>query len=181
VRARLLAAAGAAAVGALLVLLAAGREWGTASVTGAARQHVSVTGRQVTAALPATAVALLALAVAVVAASGVLRRLAAGIGTVVAATAVVAAVRAHADIGKTLAAHAFGVAARSLPTHTNGWWVVALAGGAVATAGFGAVAIAGGRWQGMGARYDAPRSPTRPADPAAGAWEALDRGDDPTA
>jgi hypothetical protein len=33
----------------------------------------------------------------------------------------------------------------------------------------------------MGARYDAPHASARLKDPAVAAWDALDRGDDPTA
>jgi len=179
-RARLLAAAAAAAAGGLVVLLAAGRQWGSATITGAARQHVTVTGRQVSSALPAIALALLALAVAVVAASSVLRRLAAGIGALVAVSCVVTALRAATDVHHALAARAFGVDLTTMPTQTHSWWLLAALGGIVAAVAFGAIAVAGDRWQGMGARYDAPDAAKRPADPAASAWEALDRGDDPT-
>jgi hypothetical protein len=164
-----------------MFLLAAGRQWGSVTVTGTAHQHVTVTGRQVSAALPAIALALLALAVAVVAASGVLRRLAAAVGVLVAVAGIGATARAVGDVTRALRAHAFGIDVRTLPTHTTGWWLLAGFGGIVSAVAFGTIAIAGGRWEGMGARYDAPRSPSRPADPAAGAWEALDRGDDPTA
>lgn len=59
--------------------------------------------------------------------------------------------------------------------------LTALGGAAVAAAGLGAL-LRGRRWARMGGRYDAPATrPTRaPGDPA-GLWEALDRGDDPTA
>ena len=150
-------------------------------MTGAARQHVSVTGRQVSAALAALAVALLALAVAAVAARGLIRRGVAVLGAVVAVIDVVVAVHARGDVGNALAARAFGVAANSLPAHRSGWWILAVVGGGVASVAFGSVAIAGGRWQGMGARYDAPHATARQKDPTVAAWEALDRGDDPTA
>jgi uncharacterized membrane protein (TIGR02234 family) len=180
-RARLPLVAAVAAVGALSILFSAGRTWGSATVTGAAHQHVSVTGRQVSAALSALALALLALAVAAVAARGLLRPVVAVLGVVAGVIAAVVVGQARANVSHELAARAFGVAARSLPAHTNGWWVLALIGDVVASAAFGVVAAAGGRWEGMGARYDVPQSEARRTDPAMAAWEALDRGDDPTA
>jgi hypothetical protein len=180
-KSKLLVVAGVAAVAALGVLLAAGQHWGSATVTGADRQHLSVTGRQVSSALPALAGALVAFAVAIVAAHGLLRRVVAVLGTSVAATEVAVAVYAHDDVGNALAARTFGVAAGSVSTHANSWWILATAAGVVAAVAFGAVALAGGRWQGMGARYDAPRAAARQRDPDVAAWEALDRGDDPTA
>lgn len=181
-RSRLPAVAAVAAVGALAVLLAASQQWGSAAVTSttAARQHVSVSGRQVSAALPALAIALLALAVAVVAARGLLRRIAALVGTAVAVVETVVAVHARGDIANALSARVFGVPANSVPADRTGWWVLAGCGGVVATVAFGAICAAGGRWQGMGARYDAPQAAARQKDPTVAAWEALDRGDDPT-
>ncbi|MBV9097753.1 MAG: Trp biosynthesis-associated membrane protein [Frankiaceae bacterium] len=179
-KSRLLAAAVVAAAGALMFLLAAGRQWGSATVTGTAHQHVAVTGRQVSSALPAIALALLALAVAVVAASGIVRRLAAAVGLLVAIAGAGTALRAAGDVTHALRARAFGVDVRTLATHTSGWWLLAASGALASAVAFGAIAVAGGRWQGMGARYDAPTAATRPKDPAASAWEALDRGDDPT-
>jgi len=180
-KSKLAVAAAVAAVCALGVLLAAGQHWGSATVTAATRQHLSVTGRQVSSALPALAGALIAFAVAIVATRGLLRRIVALVGVVVAATEVAVAVHAHGDVGNALAARTFGVAARSVSAHANSWWLLATASGAVAAVAFGVVAVAGGGWQGMGARYDAPRAAARQRDPDVAAWEALDRGDDPTA
>lgn len=176
-RSRLLVAASVVVAGALLVLLAASQQWGSLGRT-------TVTGRQVSAALPALALALLSLAVSVAATRGLLRRFVAAVGVAVATVDVVVAIRARDDIAKSVADRAFagvsGSVVSSVP-HTNGWWVVAVAGGVVAALAFSAVAIAGARWQGMGARYDAPRAAARAKDPSVAAWEALDRGDDPTA
>jgi hypothetical protein len=41
--------------------------------------------------------------------------------------------------------------------------------------------LRGNRWAALGARYDAPTTSPRVSDPAADAWAALDRGEDPTA
>jgi hypothetical protein len=62
-------------------------------------------------------------------------------------------------------------------------WPVLCAIGGLAVAAAGAAALARGqRWPAMGARYERPagRSGERPATPT-GAWDALDRGEDPTA
>jgi hypothetical protein len=146
---------------------------------------VTVTGRQIAAGLPALAWAVIALAVAVLAARGRLRRAAALVGVVVSAAALAVAIGAHADVGRGLAARAFGVPARSLNAPTNLWWLVALLGAAVAASAYAAVVVLGAQWQGMGTRYDAPGSPAPTpspgGDPAVEAWDALDRGDDPTA
>jgi uncharacterized membrane protein (TIGR02234 family) len=181
-RSRLLIVAALVVAGALVVLLASSQTWGSLTVAngpGVAHQHVTVDGRQVSPALSALAVALIALAVAAVAARGLLRRLLAALGVAVAVIEIVVAV--HADVGNALAARVFGVHELRLPAHEGSWWMLAAAGGVVAALSFGVIAIAGGRWPGMGARYDAPQSAARQKDPAVAAWEALDRGDDPTA
>jgi uncharacterized membrane protein (TIGR02234 family) len=179
-RARLAVATVTAGAGALLVLFAAGRGWGAATVVGVTRQHVSVTGRQVAPSLPALAGAGVALAVATFAARGLLRRLVALVGVVVSAATAGVAGTAHGDVGRSLAAHAFGVTARTLHAPANGWWLCAAVGGAVSAVAFATVVVAGHRWSGLGTRYDAPGTPARRRDPAAEAWDALDRGDDPT-
>lgn len=66
-------------------------------------------------------------------------------------------------------------------TVSGGWPVLAAAGG-LAVVAAGTVTIARGtRWPSMGARYERPaQTRDRPADPAR-LWQALDRGEDPTA
>ncbi|PWR05068.1 Trp biosynthesis protein [Micromonospora acroterricola] len=77
------------------------------------------------------------------------------------------------------------------------WPALCLLGGLLAAAGGGWTAWRGGGWPAMGARYERPTrtaaqsapaaaEPARPAGPMAGrrtteAWDALDRGEDPTA
>jgi uncharacterized membrane protein (TIGR02234 family) len=183
-RSRLLLLLAAAAVaGALIVVLSASQQWGSLTLTGqVARQHVSVSGRQVSPALSALAVALIAVAVAVVAARGLVRRLVAVVGAVAAVIEVVVAFRARNGLHDAFAARVFGIPSSLLPHgHASPWWIVAAVGGVLAATAFALVAIAGGKWRGMGARYDAPQAAARRTDPAVAAWEALDRGDDPTA
>ena len=66
----------------------------------------------------------------------------------------------------------------------TGWPLAAVAGGLVLAAAGLLVAARGRRWAALGARYDAPaRRAERerlPARPEVAAWEALDRGEDPT-
>jgi len=182
-RARLLVVAVIAVAGALVTIFAAGQEWASVTVTGQAHQHVTVTGRQVSPALPALAYALIALAVAAVAARGLLRRLVAVAGAATAVAEVVVAVLARHDVGSALAARVFGVSTHVLNEvrpHPSAWFPTVL-GGVVSAVAFGAIAVAGGKWPGMGARYDPPEAAGGQGDPDVAAWEALDRGDDPTA
>ncbi|MFE9689983.1 Trp biosynthesis-associated membrane protein [Micromonospora sp. NPDC005806] len=68
------------------------------------------------------------------------------------------------------------------------WPALVLAGGLVAAAGGALTALRGGGWPAMGARYERPARSAAPAGtdrPAVergtrDAWEALDRGEDPT-
>lgn len=68
------------------------------------------------------------------------------------------------------------------------WPVVCALGGAIITLGGLTAARHGHRWPGMSARYERGTPPPSPAPAAKGpaldhrtAWDALDRGDDPTA
>lgn len=72
------------------------------------------------------------------------------------------------------------------------WPALCLAGGLLAGAGGALTALRGAGWPAMGARYERParRAATEPGPAAAGpvtgrrtteAWDALDRGEDPTA
>ena len=169
-------------VGGLLVVLAAGREWGRATLSAATGTpvHVSVTGRQVSGALSPLGVAALALSLAVVAARPLLRRVVAVLIVVVGAAAVAVAVNARGDVGHALARRAFGVQVSAVHVTPSVWSVVAVVGGVVAAAGGIATLLVARRWSGLGTRYEPPGS-RRPVDVTATAWDALDRGEDPTA
>lgn len=68
------------------------------------------------------------------------------------------------------------------------WPALVLAGGLLVATGGTFTVGHGGGWPAMGARYDRPGRPAEPAGPARpavergtrDAWEALDRGEDPT-
>jgi len=174
----------AIAIAGLLVLLSSGRVWARSSVaalTGGGRVSLSATGHQVAPSLPALAYALLALAVAVLAARGLLRRVVGLVVVLIGAITIGVAATAPGQASQALEHREVGAAGLVVHASANGWWVLALVGGILATAAGALTVIRGDRWAALGARYDAPTAPPRPTDPAAEAWAALDRGEDPTA
>lgn len=179
-RRELLAAVTGCLAGAALLLVAGGRTW--ASVARPAPFHgvVAVSGHDLTAAT--TAVGLLGLAgVAGLVATRSWGRVAAGV--VLAAAGVAAAVASAGATGAAAARTAADLAGSSAAVEITGWRWAAVAGAALlALAGLVTV-VRGRRWPAMGARYQAPADARRPAreDPEVAAWEALDRGEDPTA
>lgn len=179
------------AVAGALVLIAAGRTWGHRSLVAETGAHVSasVTGHTVEPALPALGLALLVLAGAVVAARSWLRR-AVGLVVVALSGAVIGlAASSSGDVAAALRERAFGVARADVPPQFSGWAAVCIAAGAVGVAAGALTVVVGARWPALGARYEPPAGAAagvraRPG-PARGedevAWDALDRGDDPTA
>lgn len=172
------------AVGGVLVLVASGRVWSTATlhVPGAPASDVSVSGHAVEPALPALGIALLALAVAVLAASGPMRRVAGVLVAAVGGLALGVSIAGRSAVSSALTAHEIGDA--GIPVHgsANGWWVVAALGGLIAFLVGLVVVVRSGQWAAMGRKYEAPQRIAAPVgvDPAETAWEALDRGEDPT-
>ncbi|WUH95989.1 TIGR02234 family membrane protein [Streptomyces sp. NBC_00433] len=198
----LAAALPAGALGASLVLVAAGKTWSRgAAVLGATRLPVHATGTDTTALPGALALVGLASLVAVFAVRRAGRYTVAallalsGLGVVVLAltrrgdhAAIDSAAGTAAGIARTTAEH----------TSTTGWPLVSAAGGALLLlAGLLALRY-GPAWPAMSSRYDRPgtRRPVRaraaasaaaagrPAtvdpDRAEDLWKALDRGEDPT-
>jgi uncharacterized membrane protein (TIGR02234 family) len=167
----------------VLILVSSGRVWSSTRVRipGAAVTRVSVTGHAVEPSLPALGIALLALAAAVVAARGRLRRTVGVLVAVVGATALVVAVAGRSAVSSALTAHepgGLGVPARG---SADAWWMVAALGGLIATVVGVTVLVRGGSWTSMGSKYDAPAQRQQTVDHAASAWAAIDRGEDPTA
>ncbi|MBV9487717.1 MAG: Trp biosynthesis-associated membrane protein [Solirubrobacterales bacterium] len=172
-------------VGGLLVFLTSGRVWARATapnVTGGdGSATLSVTGHQVAASIPATGIALMALALAILAASGMMRRLVGGVTVLLGVAAVGVAIAARGNVSKALEDREVGATGLAVHASANGWWVVTLVGGLLAlAAGLLAIRYAPA-WSGMAERYDAPGATQPKRDPAAVAWDALDRGEDPTA
>ncbi|HVF19016.1 MAG TPA: Trp biosynthesis-associated membrane protein [Mycobacteriales bacterium] len=71
------------------------------------------------------------------------------------------------------------LAGRQLSGASTGAAAAAVVGGLLVAAAGGLAAARGAAWPGLGARYDAPAS-TAPRDVLADAWDATDRGEDPT-
>ena len=160
--------------GAGLALFAVTRVWAvdeTARGGGLSALRAERTGGDLLGWLPAVALVALAGAGALLALRGAARRVA---GVLIVAAGVVGAAGAIGGLGRADGA---------------GWPLLTAAGGLVAALG-GALAVARGhRWAAMGARYERPGAQAAPGDPAAqarvdptrDAWDALDRGEDPTA
>jgi uncharacterized membrane protein (TIGR02234 family) len=173
--------------GAALVLLAAGRPWLRGVVDpGAplAPETVALAGSDVAPGTPA--LGLLGLAgVAALLATRRTGRVAVGVLLALAGAALVA-LAVGAASGDRVAALASARNAATVTTAAGTAWPWAAAAGGVLVAGAGVLAAVRGRsWAALSARYDAPgatapaRAP-RPRDPDAAAWDALDRGEDPT-
>jgi uncharacterized protein involved in response to NO len=174
-------------VGGLLVLLAGGRQWAHTSVRGVeggAAVALSVTGHQVASSLPALGIALLALSAAIIAASGVMRRMVGIVIVIVSATAVGVSIAARSNVSAALERREVGAQGIVVHATANGWWLVATLGGLLALAAGVMTVIRANRWSALGERYEAPGGKPA-ADPgsgsATGTWDALDRGEDPTA
>lgn len=165
---RLALTVGLLAVGAVLVLVAAGQEWVPAAAVGPLSTRVAGrSGADLLPWLPAAGWVALAGAGATVAARGWLRRLLA---------VMLAGAGATTAVG----------AGWAVTTADAAWgWPVATAVGGLLVAGAAAVcAVRGAGWPGLGARYER-RDGSGSAKAAAGRpdqlWDALDRGEDPTA
>jgi uncharacterized membrane protein (TIGR02234 family) len=165
-------------------VLASGRRWAHTTVHNVAGQgssSLSATGHVVAPSLPAIGIALLALAAAILASKRLLRRVVGVIIVLLAATAVYVAVTAPGHVSSTLKGREVGAQGLAVHASANGWWLVATLGGVIALfAGVQTIRRAGD-WSAMGAKYDAPSAPRPTQDPAVVAWDALDRGEDPTA
>jgi hypothetical protein len=97
------------------------------------------------------------------------------------ATTIGVALKAPGQVSQALEHREVGASGLTVHASANGWWVLTLIGGLLATVAGAVTVLRGNRWAGLGARYDAPSMPPRATDPAADAWAALDRGEDPTA
>jgi uncharacterized membrane protein (TIGR02234 family) len=176
----LFAAMAGCAVGGGLALLAAGRTWGSATVVSATGAHLRVvaSGSDVVPAMSALGLAMLVLAGALVAARSWLRRLIGLVVVVVGGAAISLALTSHDDVVAGLDKQAFGVQHAVSAPAVAGWAVVAAFAGLLAVVAGAAAVVFGAVWPALGARYDAPA--TTRVEPVVSAWDALDRGEDPT-
>lgn len=184
--------------GGLLCIVASGLTWGEATAATRAVPPVSVTGGDLLPAAPATGLLALAAVVAVHAARRWGRRLIGGLLVLAGAGTAAWAAATARDLADQVALHAGDAAYDAASGQPAGPLLVVAGCLLVAGAGL-AVAVRGPGWPGMGARYERAtgRSPVDQATadraaadraaadrvmearPAA-AWDALDRGEDPT-
>jgi uncharacterized membrane protein (TIGR02234 family) len=172
------------AVGGLLVLLASGRQWAQSTVhnvAGGEPAALTVTGHVVAPALPALGFALVALAAAILASKRVMRRVVGVVIVFVAAATIGVSFSARDDVSGALEHREVGAQGLAVHASANGWWVVAAIGGLLAVVAGVLTVVRGEQWSGLGAKYDAPNTARPTKDPAILAWDALDRGEDPTA
>lgn len=178
-RALTVAVIGCVAAG-LLLVVAAGRPWQVLHLGGPLPQRHGVSGRAHTPVPSAVGWLGAAAGLALLAVRRWGRVLIGLLLVVSGAAAAVESVRyARRGVGE-FAWTSYGPVTSVTLTRTVWPWVAVAAAVVLAVVGLWVV-LRGGRWPGMGERYDAPAEPRRPADPAAAAWDALDRGDDPTA
>jgi uncharacterized membrane protein (TIGR02234 family) len=137
-----------------------------------------VSGHTVAGVVEAAALVALAGAVAVPATRG-RGRLAAGI--LVALGGLAAVVGAIANRGDARH-HVLHALPPGSAVSVDPWWVLAVLGGLLLLASGLLLAVRGPGWSGLSSRYETPaaRRVTAPAGDA-GTWDALDRGEDPTA
>lgn len=182
----MLVAALLCALGAALVLLAAGRGWAAASVTLPAplpSRSVTLTGGDLAPALNGLGLAGLAGLAGIIATRGVARLVVGGLivaigaGSVLSSVGATASDRVLAELRDRMSL-AEGAAVHAQPTM---WWLVAVAGGVLLAAAGALTVVRGRRWPGMSSRYDAPGAAVKRPEPAAGnLWDSLDSGADPT-
>ncbi|MFJ8042750.1 TIGR02234 family membrane protein [Kitasatospora sp. NPDC096147] len=177
---------GLTVLGAVLVLTAVSRVWAEGTADG--QMAVSATGSAVSGLPGGLALVGLASAVAVFAVRGVGKQV---VGVLLALAGLGAAVAAVLGATDSAALHAAAAQKLALTSasaeqvsHTAWPWV-AFAGGLLLAAA-GLLTVRHGRsWPAMGARYEAPARKAAPRARAAGTpadlWQALDRGEDPTA
>lgn len=184
-------AVSACLVGATLTLVAIGQPWVQVTVAQPAplpSSHLAMSGRLLAPLAAAGGGVGLAGVVAIIAARR-WSRVVIGVLLVLAGAAVVAsfpstgtdAVRRSVSLAERVPNIA--ISGSTATVVRTGWSLAATTGG-VLMAGAGALTVVRGRhWPVMGDRYDAPAGP-KPVVPAASEtaqWDALDRGEDPTA
>ncbi|TDD69677.1 TIGR02234 family membrane protein [Jiangella aurantiaca] len=179
------------AAGGVLGLVAASRTWGTAEQSSALSvTSTTVSGSDLLPLAPAVALVALAAVVAIPAVRRLGRRVVGGVLAVLGLVQALMAALALADLrGRVSDWLTTGPEATGPvdSVSTSPAWAVAVvvAGLLVAAAGL-LVAVRGPSWPAMGARYErsggrAPRrTASKPAEGNRAAWDALDRGDDPT-
>lgn len=172
--------------GAGLLFLAGGRDWATGTLPAAPPlppTRLTATGSTVVSGLSGLAVLGLSGLAAVAATKGrgraLVGALLAAAGVVTILVVVLALAGGAADALR--AADALG--SPSAEGSFTAWPYAGIAAGLLLTAGGLVIAIRGQRWAALSSRYEAPaaRAERSPPRPEVAAWDALDRGQDPTA
>lgn len=165
--------------GAGLLFLTGGREWATGTLTAQPplpSTRLAVTGGAVVGGLSGLAVLGLAGLAAVAATKGRGRAL---VGALLAAAGLVTVV----VVARAVAAGApDALATAQVDGSFTAWPFLAALAGLLLTAGGLIITVRGQRWAALSSRYDAPatRAQRPPPRPEVAAWDALDRGQDPT-
>lgn len=179
------------AAGGVLGLVAASRSWGSAEVSSSLSvTSTTVSGSDLVPLAPAVALVALAAVVAVPAVRRLGRRIVGAVLAVLGAVQAVLAALALPDLaGRVrdwLESSPDGLGSAEQISTSPGWAVAVVVAGLLVTAAGALVAVRGPGWPAMGSRYERPGGPrrekpaARPADGNRAAWDALDRGDDPT-
>jgi hypothetical protein len=167
------------AAGAGLVLWGSSGTWSTLTPVGHQPGVVAVpsSGRTLYPAVAALGWLALAGSLALVALRGPLRR---GLGVLLVLAGGVVALDVVIALGNTEQLPDAGAESFALRTGT-GWILLALLGAVLVALAGGFTAWRGGDWVGLGSSYDAPGAAPEPPVTDKAVWDALDRGDDPTA
>lgn len=180
------------AAGGILGVVAASRTWGTVRFPSSLPDatETTVSGGDLLPLAPAVSLVAMAAVVVVPAVRRIGRRVVGVVLFVLGAVLAVVATMTAADLTGRL--ESWAVASPGLPNSANDvsaaplWAFLLIAAGVlVASAGI-VIAVRGPAWPSMGARYERPDSRDRPSSDEHGptdsrqAWDALDRGDDPT-
>lgn len=183
------------AAGGVLGLVAAGRPWGSVALHSSfAQTSASVSGNDLVPLASAVPLVALAAVILIPAVRGTGRRVVGAVLILLAAATAVATAAAAADLtGRierwVVSTPDHGGAAGEIST-TPAWPVTGVCASVVVLVVGVLVVLRGPRWPGMGSRYERPDSRRTAGQGGAGAdgaaaspaeaWDALDRGDDPT-
>lgn len=178
-------ALGALAVAAAVMLAALGQVWVRATVGGGEQPRIvlSYTGRQLLPVAAGAAILLLAGIAGVIATRRIGRTIVAVVLVCAALVAGGAALRYGLDpaaAGRQRAINDSGLT--EVVLSVTSWWLMVALSAAVAALAAVAGALRGSRWPTLGRRYERPGSARVAPDvmTPAQAWDALDRGEDPT-
>lgn len=175
-----------------LGLVAAGQTWGTADDSSSlSAVTVEVTGGDLVPLASAVSLVALASVVAVPALRRVGRRIVGGVlvvlGAGLAVTAAVAGAGLEERVRAWVASSPDAGGGGGVVSVSAGWAFAAAAAGLLVALAGALVAVRGPSWPGLGAKYERPSRVAPPdhdrrsSSEARDTWDALDRGDDPTA